>query len=182
MTAAPADPDDARGAAEIAEGETRGGALPDVIYLPDQREPEPSARSSRKGRHFGPRRVADPRSARLDVRCTPAFRAKILADAEAAGLKLSPFVCAKLGEGPSPRSHRAKPGPDMVLLAQAKARHGSNGGFLNQIAKKLNSYDFRGQPELLQMREFFYAVLTEHREISALLMRALGGRSVTDDY
>jgi hypothetical protein len=178
MTAAAADPDDERGAAEIAESETRGGGLPDVIYLPDESQP----RGRRKGRHFGPRRVADPRSARLDVRCTPGFRGKVLADAEAAGLSLSAFVCAKLGEGPSPRSHRARPGPDMVMLAQAKARHGSNGGFLNQIAKQLNSYDFRGQPELEEMRQFFYAVLTEHREVSGLLMRALGGRSVTDDH
>jgi hypothetical protein len=97
-------------------------------------------------------------------------------------LSLNAYQRQKLCGNPGPRAHRTKPGPDMVMLAQAKARHGSNGGFLNQIAKKLNSYDFRGHPELLEMREFFYAVLTEHREISALLMRALGGRSVTDDH
>lgn len=169
-----ADPDDERGAVEIAEGEARGG-LPDVIYLPDQSQSAPR----RKGRHFGPRPVDDRRSARLDVRCTPAFRAKILAAAKAAGLSLSAFVSAKLGEGPSPRSHRSPPGPDMILLAQIKAGQGRIGGNLNQFVKQMNSYDFRGQPELLALRELAETTLTEHRKASAALMRALGGRSVT---
>src|SRR5436305_1296303 len=90
------DPNGERGAAENAEGETRAG-LADVISLPDQSQPEPpkpTRQGGRKGRHFGPRRVPDPRSARLDVRCTPEFRAKVLAAAEAAGLSLSAFICA----------------------------------------------------------------------------------------
>ena len=181
MTAAETDLHDDRGAVESAEGETRG-ALPEVIYLPDQSQPEPPTGQGRKGRHFGRRRVPDPRDARLDVRCTPGFRAKVLADAEAAGLSLSAFVCARLGEGPSARSHRGPPGPDMVMLAQIKATHGRHGGNLNQLVKRLNSYDFRGQPELLALRELAEATLTEHRKASAALMRALGGRSVTDDH
>lgn len=175
------DADDERGVMESAEGETRG-ALPDVIYLPDQSQPEPPTEQGRKGRHFGRRRVPDPRSARLDVRCTPGFRAKVLAEAEAAGLKLSPFVCARLGEGPSPRSHRKPPGPDMILLARIKAGQGHIGGNLHQLVKQLNSYDFRGHPELLALRELAETTLTEHRKASAAVMRALGGRAVTDDH
>ena len=58
-----------------------------------------------------------------------------------------------IGEGPSPRSHRSPPGPDMVMLAQIKATHGRHGGNLHQLVKRLNSYDFRGHPELLALRE-----------------------------
>jgi hypothetical protein len=179
MTAAVADPDDERGVVESAD-EARS-ALPDIIYLPDQSQQEPPT-GGRKGRHFGPRRVPDARSARLDVRCTPGFRAKVSAEAKAAGLSLSAFVSAKLGEGPSLRSHRSPPGPDMVTLAQIKATHGRHGGNLNQLVKRLNSYDFRGQPELLALRELAETTLTEHRKASAALMRALGGRAVTDDH
>jgi hypothetical protein len=184
MTAAERGFDGERGVVESGEGEARGG-LPDVIYLPDQSQPEPpqpTGQGGRKGRHFGRRHVPDPRSARLDVRCTPSFRVKVLADAMAAGLSLSAFVCARLGEGPSPRSHRSPPGPDMVMLAQIKATHGRHGGNLHQLVKRLNSYDFRGQPELLALRELAETTLTEHRKASATLMRALGGRSVTDDH
>jgi hypothetical protein len=53
---------------------------PAIIYLPHlppPAEPPPAEpRTPRRGRHFGPRPVADPRSARLDIRCTPAVRAK----------------------------------------------------------------------------------------------------------
>ena len=175
MTAAA--PDDERGVAESAEGATQG-AVPDVIYLPDQSQPP--ARSRGKGRHFGPRPVDDPRSAWLTSRCTPSFLAKVRADAEAAGLSLSDYLHVELGGKRGAR--RPKPGPDMILLAQIKAGQGRIGGNLHQLVKRLNSYDFRGQPELLALRDLAETTLTEHRKASAALMRALGGRSVTDDH
>jgi hypothetical protein len=45
-----------------------------------------------KGRHFGPRPVADPRTAWLTARCTPAFRAAVLAAADEAGLSVADFM------------------------------------------------------------------------------------------
>jgi hypothetical protein len=170
-------PDDERGVADSAEGATQG-AVPDVIYLPDQSQPP--ARSRRRGRHFGPRPVDDPRSAWLTSRCTPSFLAKVRADAEAAGQSLSDYLHVELGGKRSGR--KQKPGPDMILLAQIKAGQGRIGGNLQQLVKRLNSYDFRGQPELLALQELAETTLTEHREASAALMRALGGRSVTDDH
>jgi hypothetical protein len=60
--------------------------------------------------------------------------------------------------------------------------HGRHGGNLHQLVKRLNSYDFRGHPELLALRDLAETTLTEHRKASAALMHALGGRSVTDDH
>jgi hypothetical protein len=152
--------------------ETRGG----TPAAPDRTRPSTAAGEERKkGRHFGARRVADPRDAWLPpTRCTLAQRQAVEAAARAAGISLNAYQRLKLCGDAGPRIHRSKPGPDMVLLAQAKAAHGRNGGLLNQIAKQLNSYDFRGVPELLEMRAFFLTVLAEHRETSAALMRALG--------
>jgi hypothetical protein len=145
---------------------------PAVIYLPDQSQPEPARKTRRsgrmKGRHFGPRPVDDPRSARLDVRCTPGFRTKVLADAQAAGLSLSAFICAKLGEGPSPRSHRAAPGPDVRMLARVLAELGKCGSNLNQIARQMNSGEDVPASEL-------HTTIREHREAVALVMAALEG-------
>ena len=165
---------------------------PAVIHLPDQSQPEPAPRPGpqpgrhtgrMKGRHFGPRPVKDPLAARFNVRCPPEFLATLQAEAETAGLSLSAYVCTKLGGSPGPRAHRRrKPGPDMMLLAQVKASLGRNGGSLHQIAKQLNSYDFRGIPALLALRELAETALAEHRETSAAVMQALGGRSVTDNH
>jgi hypothetical protein len=189
MTATKAELVDERGAAESAGGETRG-ALPEVIHLPGPAEPEPPPRPQpgrhtgrMKGRHFGPRPVADPRSERIDLRVTPAQRAAIKAAAREASLSVAAFICARTLGDPGPRAQqRIKPGPDMMLLAQIKAGQGRIGGNLNQFVKQMNSYDFRGHPALLAMRELAEATLTDHRKASAALMQALGGRSVTDDH
>ena len=105
--------------------------LPPVIHLPDQSQPEPDPPPARKpgqhtgrmkGRHFGPRPVADPLDARFNVRCRQEFLDRVLASAADAGLSLSAFVCRELGDLPGPRVHRAKPDRDRVLLAQMMAK------------------------------------------------------------
>jgi hypothetical protein len=155
--------------AEEATAETRAG-LADIIYLPDQSQPpaeapKTSERAGVKGRHFGPR-VADPRTARFDVRCTPAFRAKALADATAAGLSLSAYVCARLGGSPGPRTRR-RPSPDMAMLAKLLAEMGKSGSNLNQIAYHLNSGETVSVPELAE-------AIAEHRAVANAIMQALG--------
>jgi hypothetical protein len=154
-------------------------------YLPEPSRPPPKRgqhTGRMKGRHFGPRPVADPRSKRIFVRVTPAQRVALKAAAEEMGLSVSAFICVRTLGDTGPRvQRRHKPGPDMVMLAQIKAAHGRNGGNLNQISQRLNAYDFRGHPELLALRELIETVVIEHRKASAVLMEALGGRSVTND-
>jgi hypothetical protein len=164
-------------------GETRGGVLPAVIHLPDQSQPEPAPPPPRKGprrsgkmkgRHFGPRPVEDPLSARFNVRCRPEFLARLSAAAEAADLSLSAFVCAELGDLPGPRAHRAKPDRDRVLLAQMMAALGRSGNNLNQLLRRVNSHDFRGHPELLEMAATMKAAHAAHHELVAAIKSELG--------
>jgi hypothetical protein len=154
--------------------ELPAGGLPAIIYLPDQSQPEPAPPPPRKpgrhtgrmkGRHFGPRPVSDPRTAWLTTRCTPAFRAAVLAAAEEAGMSLADYVHARLGGEPSRRVRRAKPDRDRVLLAQLVAAQGRSGNNLNQLLKRVNAYDFRGHPELLEMRAAIIAAVTAHKEL-----------------
>jgi hypothetical protein len=119
-----------RRGAETSETPDR---LPDVIYLPDQSQPLPSPRPP--GRRA---RVPDPRTARFDVRCTPGFRARIEADARAAGLSVSGFVCARLGDSPSRRARRSAPA-DHAALVKLLAELGKIGSNHNQLARIFNT-------------------------------------------
>lgn len=184
MSAAPAPRSAAAEDPQEEEAEIPGGALPDVIYLPDQPQPKPPPKRGQhtgrmKGRHFGPRPVDDPRTKRIFVRMTPAQITALKSAAQEAGLSVSAFVCLRTLGDTGPRPQRRKPGPDMILLTQVKAGQGRIGGNLAQIVKRLNAYDFRGIPELLALLELAETTFTEHREASAMNMRALGGRSVT---
>jgi hypothetical protein len=163
--------------------ETAAGALPAIIHLPDLSQPEPTPPTPRpagrhtgrmKGRHFGPRPVADPRSARLQIRCTPATQQKALAAAQAENLSVSAYVCALIDGTPGPRAHRAKPDRDRVLLAQMLAALGRSGSNLNQLLKRVNAYDFRGQPELLEMQPAMKAAHSAHHELVAAIKAELG--------
>jgi hypothetical protein len=182
MTAGAVDLHDDRSAAEISADETRG-ALPDVIYLPDQSQPKPEPQRPKpgrhtgkmKGRHFGPRPVEDPLTARFNVRCRPEFLAKLSTAAEAAGLSLSAYVCKRLGGDPGPRSLRAKPGPDMVLLSRLLGQHGKAGSNLNQIARQLNS---GGDVEPSELAE----AIAEHRAACQVIISALGVPPDADNY
>jgi hypothetical protein len=143
--------------------------IPDVIYLPDQSQP--SAR--KRGRHFGPRPVKDPRSLRLDLRVTPAQRTAMEVAAQKAGLSLTAFICERTIGAGGPRARR-NPGPDLVLLAKVLAQMGKVGANLNQIAHRMNEYDFEGIPELLAMQAEHAEVLDEHRAVCAAVLTALG--------
>jgi hypothetical protein len=164
--------------------------------LPPPADPAPAEQralrgngSARKGRHFGPRPVADPRTARFDVRCTPAFRDKVLADAQAAGLSLSAFVCARLGDTPGPRVHR-NPSELIKAIAQLAAQMGKPGGLLNQGIRGVNRIALEAPAansrdrlaDLLQEAlDLLRPAVAELRECLAAVMRLLGMRvEVTD--
>jgi hypothetical protein len=162
--------------------ETGGEGLPAVIYLPDQSQPEPAPPPPRrgprrsgnwKGRHFGPRPVDDPRTAWLTTRCTPAFRASVLAAAEQAGMSLADYVHSRLGGEPSRRARRQH-GPDVVAKAQILAALGRSGNNLNQLLRHVNSYDFRGNPELLEMCKAMTAAHAAHHALVAAIKADLG--------
>jgi hypothetical protein len=165
---------------ELSEAAT-GHEAPAVIHLPDLSQPEaptprPAGRHTgrMKGRHFGPRPVDDPLSARFNVRCPPEFLALLQGDARAAGLSLSAYVCAKLGGSPGPRAHRSKPGPDAANTARIMGGLGRSGGNLNQLLKRVASYDFRGIPELLEMAAVMKAAHAAHHELVAAIKADMG--------
>lgn len=160
-----------------AEAHTRV-PLPDRIFLPDLSLPPPAETGQqapgKKGRHFGGRRVDNPCSAWLTTRCTPAFREAVLAAARDAGMEISDYVHARLGDNSrKPRAHRS--GHDIELLRQILAQMGKRGSNLNQIAYHLNSCDFRDTAdELLAMQADHAAALAEHQEVCAAIKKALG--------
>jgi hypothetical protein len=162
--------------------ETRGGDVPAVIHLPDLSEPEQPPRpqpgrhtGKMKGRHFGPRRVADPLDAWLPpTRCTAEQRAAVEAAARKAGLSLNAFQRQQLCGKPGPRAHRSKPGPDTEWRVRMLAALGRSGNNLNQLLRRVNSYDFRDFPELLEMHAAMKAAHAAHRELCAAIRAELG--------
>src|SRR5689334_21311074 len=114
-----------------------GGELPAIIHLPDLSQPEPAPPPPRKpgrhtgrmkGRHFGPRPVADPLDAWIPAtRCTKAQRKRAETEAAQAGVSLNGLVRIRMFETAGPRAHRAKPDRDRVLLAQMVAAQGRSG-------------------------------------------------------
>ena len=167
---------------EPAEPETRAAA-PDIIYLPDQSQPEPRPQRPKpgrhtgkmKGRHFGPRPVADPRSVRIDLRVTPAQRAGMKAAARDAGLSVSALICLRTLGTEGPRPQPRKSGPDGAVLTRLLAELGKSGSNLNQIARQLNAGEDADFPELS-------ATLTDHRAAVAVVMCALGVPPDADKY
>src|SRR4051794_29405119 len=150
--------------------------------------PQPKARqrtsgSARRGRHFGPRPVDDPRSAWLTTRTTPEFLAKVRADAKAAGLPLSDYLHVELGGKRSPRAKRHSTKFEK-LIAQGIAFLGRPGSNMNQCARVLNElYVIAreiGADELAEridaMLELYNQAYAEHRECVAEMMRLLGMR------
>lgn len=153
--------------------------LPDKIFLPDQsqrraRQTDATATVKKKGRHFGGRRVDNPRSERLDFRVTREQRVALEAAAKAADMDLTTFVCWKSLGGVVPAMRR-QPGPDIELARKILAQMGKCGANLNQIAHHLNACDFRDTgDELLAMQADHAAALEAHREICMAIMKALG--------
>jgi hypothetical protein len=166
-------------AVEPQGGETRAGET--VIQLPvylSQPEAQPRREPGRhtgamKGRHFGPKPVAEPRTAWLTMRCTPAFRASVLAAADQAGLSLADYVHERLGGQPSRRARR-RPGPDEAAVARIMGGLGRSGNNLNQLLRRVNSYDFGGIPELIEMLKEMTAAHAAHHTLVAAIKADLG--------
>jgi hypothetical protein len=166
---------------------------PDVIHLPDLTAPPPNSaerKTGRRGRHFGPRPVDDPRSARLDIRCTPLVRGKAEAAAKAVGISVAGYVAALIDGDPGPRVHRT-PSEATRLLAQLRGEMGKRGSNLNQGARALNEIAIlagqgEGRDRLVEliedMAELHRQAIAEHRECTAAIMRALGLRPDADHY
>jgi hypothetical protein len=181
MSTAPAPRLAALAEPDAEELETRAaGIVPAVIHLPDQSQlepppgPTPGRHTGRmKGRHFGPRPVADPRSAWLTTRCTPGFRASVVAAADQAGMSLADYVHSQLGGKPSRRPSRTTR-LEAAQHAQIMAALGRSGNNLNQLLRRVNSYDFRGNPELLEMVRAMTAAHTAHHALVAAIKADMG--------
>jgi hypothetical protein len=158
--------------------------------IPSPVQQPAEGKGRRKGRHFGPRPVTDPRSARLDIRCTPAVRAKAEAAARAAGISVAGFVAALIDVDPGPRVHRV-PSEATKLLAQLRGEMGRRGSNLNQAARALNEIailagEGEGRDRLREriddIAELLRQAIAEHRECTAAIMRGLGLRPDADHY
>lgn len=167
---------------DLVQEAPSASAAPEVIYLPPPSNdpaprpgPQPGRHTGRmKGRHFGPRPVADPRSERFELCCTPALLESLRAKAKAAGLSASAYLCALIDGDPGPRAHRSKPSPDAATVAQIMAALGRSGNNLNQLLRKVNSTDFRGAPELMDMYAEMKAAHAAHHELVAAIKAELG--------
>lgn len=158
---------------------------PPADFIPQQRKSE-----TRRGRHFGPRPVIDPRSARLDLRCTPAVRAKAEAAARSAGMSVAGYVASLIDGQPGPRTHRS-PSEAMKLLSQILAQMGKRGSNLNQGIRALHQINIvAGEGEtrdrlaelIDDLAERHRQAIDEHRECAAAILRALGLRPDADNY
>ncbi len=162
---------------------TQATDVPAVIYLPDQMQPEPEPPSrptpgrrtgKMKGRHFGPRPVADPLDAWLPAtRCTRAQRIAAEATAQKAGLSLGAYQRKLLSGDPGARAHR-KSSPEAAALTKLLAALGRSGNNLNQLLRKVNSYDFRGQSELIEMQLAMKAAHAAHKQVCEAILSELG--------
>jgi Bacterial mobilisation protein (MobC) len=171
---APLDPTTADGAAmtdapEQGAAEMQTGELPAIIHLPDQSQPLPKKR----GRHFGARRVADPKDRVITFRCTVEEHQLIAGRAAQKGLTIGPYLRQRETGTAGPRAQR-KPAADAAMLAKVLAQMGKAGSNLNQIAHRLNEYDFEGIPELQAMRAEHQEALADHRAVCAAILKALG--------
>jgi hypothetical protein len=159
---------------------------PDRIYLPPPADhTPPSGGKGRKGRHFGPRPVRNPRSARFEFRSTPDFLAAVRADAKAAGLSVADYVHVSLGGSRSPRARRI-PTEETTALSQLAAMMGRPGSNLNQGIRAVHQIrlaaviDGASRDRLAELideaMELLRPAVAEHRECLAAIMRHLGMR------
>ena len=102
---------------------------------PEVRVPAVSEPTRLLGRR---RRVADPRTAWINVRCTPAEHAAIVTAAAEAGLMAGPYL-RQLGTGSAgPRARRRAP-IDQDELARLLGAIGKLGANINQLAHAANA-------------------------------------------
>lgn len=86
----------------------------------------------------GRRRVADPRSQVVHIRCTPASHAAYMAAAAQAGLSLGAYFRALADSTPGPRAVR-RPPVERAELARLLGELGKLGSNVNQIARAVNT-------------------------------------------
>jgi hypothetical protein len=169
---------------------------PNTIELPYLPPPAGLGRMSpvkgetRRGRHFGPRPVKDSRSARLDIRCTPAVREAAEAAAQVVGLSVAGYVETLITGQAAPRVHR-NPNEATKLLSQILGQLGKSGSNLNQGTRALHDIriaaeDGESRDRLAErigdMAELHRQAIAEHRECVGSILRALGLRPDADHY
>jgi hypothetical protein len=168
---------------------------PDVIRLPPpapstERDTEGAlgkAINGRKGRHFGARRVADPKDRVITFRCTVAEYELFEQNAAAAGLAIGPYLRQRETGSPGPRSWR-KATELAKAIAQLAAQLGRPGGLLNQGIHAANRIALaaeggEGAQRLADLAEEMLDLLrpavAELRACLAAAMRLLGMRPET---
>ena len=114
-----------------ASEETRGG-VPEVIYLPDQRQRTKKVTSGSENRQ---------RSTAIRVRVTPADADRLKAEAAAAGMSVAGYLISgrlTIEAATRPRMNRRPVSADTAALTQALVELNRVGNNLNQIARALN--------------------------------------------
>jgi hypothetical protein len=143
----------------------------------------------RKGRHFGPKPVADPRRARLQIRCTRRVQEKAEAAAKDAGLTVSGLVVQLIDGTPGPRARRST-SELQKQLGRIQAELGKSGGNLNQTAKAHNELrniaavdgiDAGRLAEMDDLAAELRQAIADHRRAVFAVERALGLR-LDDDH
>jgi hypothetical protein len=115
----------------------------------------------------GRKRVKDPRTKFIAVRCKDDEYAAIHEKAEHAGLSIGAFLRAQALGNPGPRAVR-RPPVEKTQLARIQAELGKIGSNVNQLTRAYNQLGaVPGYAELLAIRR-------EVGEMSAAVMKALG--------
>lgn len=115
----------------------------------------------------GRRRVADPKTVPISLRCTAKDHAAISAAAARAGLSIGAYLRALALGSAGPRAVR-RPPIERKELARLLGQLGKVGSNINQLARSYNQTGIRpGFPELVAIRQ-------EIGEMRAALMLALG--------
>jgi hypothetical protein len=134
-------------------------APPGVIDLPP---PRPRRRAGVR------RKAINPRTAKIEVRTTPARKAAIRADAKQAGMTLTAYLLGNLPGSTEPPPLLASADP--AILTRMLAELGKWGSNVNQLAREMNT---TGQgPELDELRRIHAAVSDIRRAVLEALGRA----------
>jgi hypothetical protein len=115
----------------------------------------------------GRRRVADPKTVPISLRCTAKDHAAISAAATKAGLSIGAYLRSLALGSAGPRAVR-RPPIERKELARLLGQLGKVGSNINQLARAYNQTGVRpGFPELVAIRQ-------EIGEMRTALMQALG--------
>jgi mobilization protein NikA len=114
----------------------------------------------------GRRRVAEPRTKLINVRCSERERSGIEQRAEQAGLSVGAYLRVQALGAPGPRAVR-RPPIERKELGRLLGHLGKIGSNINQLAKRYNQIGmFPGYPEIAVMRR-------EVGELRDALLKAL---------